>query len=104
MPLRTLSIAKYEAADAADYYIDRDWRTGLAFRAAYDAAIARIAADPSSLPWHHLAASTATRYHRVGRFPYVVLFSVADPAETIVLAVLHTAAGPRRFAAAERRA
>ncbi len=103
MPLRTLSIARTEAADAAVYYGRRDRSTGIDFGRAYDAAVARIGADPTSLPWHHLAASSHTRYRKVGRFPYVVLFSVADPAETIVLAVLHTSAGPGRYAAAERR-
>ena len=68
-----------------------------------DAAVLRVAADPSSLPWFPQASSSDTRFKRVGRFPYLVLFSTADPAETVVFALIHDATGPRRIAAAERR-
>jgi len=68
-----------------------------------DAAFARISVDPASLPWFPQASSGETRFKRVGQFPYLVLFSTADPAETIAFALIHDTAGPARIAAAERR-
>ena len=67
-------------------------------------ALARIAADPTSLPWFPQAVSDETRYKRIGRSRYLVLFTTADPAETVAFAVIHDVAGPARIAAAERRA
>ena len=89
--------------EVTDYYLGRDWRKGLAFTAAYDDAVLRIAADPTSLPLHPDATGPEVRFKTIAGFPYLVLFRTADPAETVVLAVLHTAAGPARLRRAERR-
>ncbi|NNJ25048.1 type II toxin-antitoxin system RelE/ParE family toxin [Alienimonas chondri] len=103
MPLKTLDEAEDEFLETLRYYASQDWRTGHRFRRAYDTAIARIAADPTSLPWHHEAASDETRFKRIDGFPYLVLFTTVNPGGVVVLAVLHESAGPSRLSAAERR-
>ena len=103
MPLRTRPEADENVREASHYYAGVDWRRSLAFVRAYDEAVRRIAADPASLPLHPEATGPDVRYVKLAGFPYVVLFRTADPAETVVLAVLHTAAGPGQYRRAERR-
>ena len=103
MPLRTEPEALEEIDEAAACYGQFDWRKAAQVVAAYDAAVARIAADPTSLPLHHFAVGPAAGYVPLRGFPYLVLFRTADPAETVVLAVVHTAAGPGSYRRAERR-
>ena len=73
------------------------------FGAAYRAALRRIRADPLTLPRHHATTGAEVRYHRLPGFPYVVLFTTADPAEAVVFAVVHESAGPARLGETERR-
>ena len=76
----------------------------LEFDRAHRAAVARVRADPTALPLHPEATGPAVRYAKLAGFPYIVLFRTADPAETVALAVLHTAAGPTQYRRAEPRA
>ena len=103
MPLKTDAGAERDLTEATDYYLGRDWRKGLAFTTAYDAAVLRIAADPTSLPLYPGATGPEVRFKTIAGFPYLVLFRTTDPAETVILAVLHTAAGSGRLRRAERR-
>ena len=80
------------------------------FDRVFNAALSRIAADPTSHPLHHMAAGPQVRYVPIAGFPYLVLFRpylvlfrTTDPAETVVIGVLHTGAGPAAFRRAERR-
>ena len=67
-------------------------------------ALARIAADPTSLPLHPEAIGCRRRDTLALKgFPYLVLFRTSDPAETVVLSVLHVGSGPAAFRRAERR-
>ena len=103
VPLRMEPDADREAIDVAAGYATRDWRKALAFTDAFDAARARIAADPTSLPLHPEAVGPEAPFKTVAGFPYLAPFRPTDPAETVVLAVLHTAAGPGGPRRAERR-
>ena len=103
MPLRIRPEAKEQADEAVDYYAGLDWRIGVRFADAYDAAIARIAADPTSHSLHHVTIGPQVRFKKLDGFPYLVLFRTTDPAETVVLAVLHTGSGDERYHRAERR-
>ena len=80
-----------------------DVSRALRFDREWHAALARIAADPASLPLHPEATVPETRYLALSSFPYLVLFRTADPAETVVLAILHVGSGPAAFRRAERR-
>ena len=81
----------------------RDISRGLRFDRNYHAAVARIAADPTSLSPHPEATRPEVRFKTIVGFPYYVLFRTSDADETRVLGVLHTAAGPAQFRRAERR-
>ena len=101
MIVDVLPVAEREAVATALSFASGS--TGLEFLDAYDEALARITADPSSLPKFLEASSEQVRFKFVGRFPYLVLFSTADPARAVVFSVIHAAAGPGRIAKAERR-
>ena len=103
MPYRIHPEADDEAWDVGARYAVRDIARGLRFDRVYRAAIARIAADPTSHPLHHMAAGPQVRYVPIAGFPHIVLFRTTDPAETVVIGVLHTGAGPAAFRRAERR-
>ena len=103
MPLRTDPNARRDLDEAADYYLARDWRLAQRLRDEYDAAVVRIAADPTSLPLHPEATGPDVRFKTIAGFPYLVLFRTSDSGETTILSVIHAAAGPGRFRRAERR-
>ena len=83
-PVTTSPRADGEFADALVYYDARG--RGRAFLAAFDAAVARIAADPTSLPLQ--PGHGTLRRSRVGGFPYDLLFRVR-PGGAQVLSVWH---------------
>ena len=103
MPLKVHDEALDQLWEIGARYAVRDMGRALRFERAYESALARIAADPTSHPLHHEALGPEVRYVRVARFPYLVLFRTSDPAETVVLAVLPVAGGPDRLRQAERR-
>lgn len=103
MPLRNTFEADREYLAAVDYYVSVGWRIAVAFEDAFLVALTRIAADPGSLPLCLETGGSEVRFLKVRGFPYLVLFRTTDPADTVVLAVLHAAAGPDRYRSAERR-
>ena len=89
-PVRLLSRAEREFHEALDFYTrTRGAAAATRFMDDFDAAVARIAADPASLPLFLAAADPELRRCRVGaRWPYDVLFK-SEPGEAVVHHVWH---------------
>jgi plasmid stabilization system protein ParE len=77
--------ANAEAESAAFWYAKRSETAMLSFRRELDLAIDRIRESPLSRPEY----LHGTRYQKLKRFPYLVVFRVKDDAID-VLAVAHT--------------
>ena len=90
-------------AEIVTHYSGLNWKAARRFRDAHAEALDRVAADATSHALHPEMAGPEERYVPVRGFPYVVIFRTADPAETVVLAVLHTASGPGAYRRAARR-
>ena len=103
MPLSVLAEAEREAATAEAHYAAISPALGVRFVDELEDCLDRIDRGGSSYARHPGAAGPETRFLQLRSFPYLVLYSTADPAETVVFSVFHTASGPARLAAAERR-
>ena len=103
MPPRNTADAEREYLDALAFYAARDVARAVAFETAYFAARNALRTDPDRFPLHHDAAGPQNRFVRIAGFPYYLLVRTADPADTVILAVLHTAAGPAQLRRAEMR-
>ena len=107
MSFRVLEAAKDDAWEIGTRYAVHDMSKALRFSGAFDDAVARIAADPTSFPPHPEMTGPRERY--VAGFPHVVLFrtadpaGAADPAGTVALGVVHTSAGPDAYRRVARR-
>jgi plasmid stabilization system protein ParE len=89
-----LSLAEWEATQAAIWYEERRPGAGNEFLAALEAALDRICANPGALPaLEQYVGIRDVRRCRLERFPYIVFF-VARPAEVVVLAVGHARRRP----------
>ena len=98
-----LEPAKQEVRAARAHYRRISPDLGKDFTAAFKEGLTAIDRRPRSFPPHPDAVSNETRYAVLRRFPYLILFSTADPVETVVAAVGHTRRGPGYWAGAERR-
>ena len=103
MSLRRHPEAEDEAWEIGARYAVRDFARAMRFDRAFNEAVARIAADPTSLAKHPSATGPEIRYRKIAGFPYLVLYRTLDPAETVVLSVLHESAGAAQLRRAERR-
>ena len=72
------------------YYSRIDPNLADRFRSAVDAVVARILADPNSLP----EAGSGFRRIRVKNFPYVIFFKVLDGETIGIYTVAHTSRRP----------
>ena len=98
MDVRFQNVAVREYQSARRRYSCIDPNLSARFRSAVDVVLARIAADPDSLP----QVGGGFRRVRVQRFPYVIFFKLLDPQTVGVYAVAHTSRRPgywrrRRF-------
>jgi len=75
-----------DVREAADWYDKRAAGLGDAFAETVRQCAAKIIADPERFA----KLSMGCRYHRLKRFPYVLLFDLVDD-ELLMLGVLHTA-------------
>ena len=103
MSLRPHPEANDEAWEIGTRYAVRDFGRAMRFDRALDEAFARIAANPTSHSLHPEANGPEVRYVTLTGFPYLVLYRTTDPAETVVLSVIHNASGPAVDRRAERR-
>ena len=103
MPLRVCPEAKDEAWEIGVRMEVYDITRALRFDREWHAALIRIEPDPTSHPEHHMAVGPQVRYISLPGLPYIVLVRTTDPAETVVLSVLHNASGPALYRRAEGR-
>ena len=86
MEVRFQCSAGREYQLARRYYSQIDPNLADRFRSAVDAVVARILADPNSLP----EAGTGFRRIRVKKFPYIIFFKELDGQTIGIYAVAHT--------------
>lgn len=91
-PLRIQPRAQSHITKAYDWYEQQRTGLGLEFLNAIEACLKRIAENPGQYPVHRDRIRRAMTH----RFPYLI-FYVVDPAESVVLAVLHASRDPRRW-------
>ena len=85
-----LPVAEIEAAEAVDWYEERETGLGTDFREAVEAAIAAIQRNPLAYP---IVAGFNVRRAVTERFPYSIIYSVrAD--QILVLAIFHSSRNP----------
>jgi hypothetical protein len=89
-------LAAKEFLAASEWYASRSMDAAVAFQAAVDRAVERIAKNAAALP----GLFGLYRYARAGRFPYVLIFRPLSPETTQVVAPAHTS---RRFGYWRRR-
>jgi len=83
-------LAAKEQREAHAWYSVRDPDVAARFLHAIDAAIMRIRDDPDSQP----VESKSFRWVRVRRFPYRLIFEMAESQRVLVLAVAHISRRP----------
>jgi toxin ParE1/3/4 len=83
-----LALAEFEEACA--WYGDRSESARQKFRAALDAAVARISSGLEALPKY----SNGFRWVRVEKFQYILVFRERPTSEIVVVAVAHAARRP----------
>jgi plasmid stabilization system protein ParE len=88
--VRFQSSAAREYQLARGYYSHIDPKLADRFRSAVDAVIARIMADPDSLP----LTANGFRGIRLKRFSYVLFFKVLEAKSVAIYAVAHTSRRP----------
>jgi hypothetical protein len=88
-PVRFLSCAEDEFAQAVRYYNEQSPGLGFEFAAEVRRASGRIQANPRA--WH--ALSSRTRRCRVSRFPYGVVYQEREDC-LLVVAVMHMSRHP----------
>jgi toxin ParE1/3/4 len=91
-PLRLLSVAETEVADAMDWYRARSLSAARGFLLELDSTLSKIRHDPESFP---LVARTLRRA-LLSHFPYGVYFR-AHPEIITVIGVIHGRRHPRRW-------
>jgi hypothetical protein len=84
--LRYHPLFDFDVREAAGWYDRRSPGLGDVFVGLVSKCVADIIADPQ----RYAVGPTECRYHRVTRFPYVVLFDVVED-ELLMFGVLHTA-------------
>ncbi len=89
LPIRLLTEAKNEFADAADWYDRQRPGLGMDFLTRVRGVLDRLADDPQ----RHAAVYGDVRKATVPRFPYIVLYR-QEAGEIIVISVFHTARDP----------
>jgi toxin ParE1/3/4 len=86
-------IARRELIDAQDWYETEAHGLGRRFRAALDAAVERMSANPHQFPVLYKGIRRAL----LRRFPYALLF-VIDPDDTLtVMACFHGSRDPAQW-------
>jgi len=85
--------AAEEVSAAHAWYLARDRRVAARLFREVDAAVERIAADPSALPLH----DGENRFLKLRTFPYLFVFRATEgEAEVLAFAHLHRRPGYRR--------
>lgn len=90
MDIRFQRSAVREYQLARLYYSRIDPKLADRFRSAVDAVVARISANPDSLP----QTRNGFRGIRVKKFPYFLFFKILNPETVGVYAVAHTSRRP----------
>jgi len=83
-------LALEEIATAIQYFGSRDAELAVRFSQALDEAVAEIAAGPQRWP----QTVAGCRRHRVGGFPYAVVYAVESEALVVVYAIAHLRRDP----------
>jgi toxin ParE1/3/4 len=85
-----LEAAEIEAAEAIDWYEEKQAGLGTAFRESVESAISSIQANPFAYP---IVQGSKVRRALTERFPYSIIYSVETDA-ILVVSVFHTSRNP----------
>jgi plasmid stabilization system protein ParE len=85
--------ARAELIDAQDWYENEAPGLGKRFRAAVDAVIERISANPLQFPVVHKSIRRA----RLHRFPYAIMFVMDTGGTLTVIACFHGSRNPSHW-------
>ena len=83
-----------DLADAIAWYDAKSIALGDCFRAAADVAFDAIERSPELSPFAFRDLNI--RFHRLNRFPYLVLYRVAE-SEIVVIGIWHGASDPKKW-------
>ena len=83
-----LAIREYRLA--RNWYREQSVEVAERFAVAIDQAVSRIATRADMLP----TLTASSRYIRVSRFPYILIFRFVDDDTVMVVAVAHTSRRP----------
>ena len=95
--LRYHPLFECDVREAAGWYDRRSPGLGNVFVDLVSEGVAEIIADPERFA----VGPTGCRYMRIPRFPYVVLFDLAEE-EILMFGVLHTARSPEKWRERQR--
>ena len=88
--IRFLEAAEIEAADAIDWYEEKQTGLGTAFRESVESTIYSIRMNPFAYP---LVQGSGVRRALTDRFPYSIIYSMETDA-ILIVSVFHTSRNP----------
>jgi plasmid stabilization system protein ParE len=89
-PVTFLRAAQEEAAEAIDWYEDKEAGLGREFREAVETAVESIQSNPLAFP---IVQGSRLRRAITHRFPYSIIYSV-DENGILIVAVFHMSRNP----------
>jgi len=83
--------AEQDYAESLSHYAKRSKRAAEGFQAAFNAALAAIAARPESYPF----CDDRHRFYLLKRYPFQVIYRAIDQDRWLIVAVAHGSRRPR---------
>jgi len=88
--LKFLEAAELEAAEAIDWYEEKQTGLGTALRESVESAISSIQLNPFAYP---LVLGSKVRRALTDRFPYSIIYSV-EAGEILIVSIFHASRNP----------